>query len=175
CGPELTSEGDVLDTGAAAQGFLLVIDALTKQELPDERVFDLAAACLETLDAGARGNAGAIFHAAVLQLLGILGMAPELEDCVRCRKPLPQTGVGLSIVRGGFECGRCRAPESVAASADTVKVLRFLVRQPLPIAARLRFTPGVHREVLMLTDLFLAAHLDRRLPALGYVREWTRL
>ncbi|MBI4458379.1 DNA repair protein RecO [Candidatus Uhrbacteria bacterium] len=166
---------DDLGTAAAAQGFLLVIDALTKQELPEERIFELAAACLETLDSGARGNAGAIFHAAVLQLLGILGLAPELEHCVRCRNPLPQASASLSIARGGFECGRCRAPESVTVTADAVKVLRFLVRQPLPTAARLRFTPGIHREILMLTDLFLAAHLDRRLPALGYVREWTRL
>lgn len=171
---------DDLDTAAAAQGFLLVIDALTKQELPEERIFELAAACLETLDAGAKGNAGAVFHAAVLQLLGILGLAPELEHCVRCRNTLPRTGLpaaagaSLSIVRGGFECGRCRAPESVAVTADAVKVLRFLVRQPLATAARLRFTHGIHREILMLTDLFLASHLERRLPALGYVREWTR-
>jgi len=53
-----------------------------------------------------------------LKLLGILGLAPHLEQCTLCRAPLPpETDVLFPAALGGVVCDRCTAGRSETAAA----------------------------------------------------------
>ncbi|HSD12623.1 MAG TPA: DNA repair protein RecO, partial [Patescibacteria group bacterium] len=66
---------DSLEKTALAQGVLLTVDAMTKRELPEERVFALLAEWFAALDACAAPESGRrhlLFDAAVARLMDIL-------------------------------------------------------------------------------------------------------
>lgn len=155
-----------------AQAFYLIIDALTKRELPDQRIFGLLAGFLEALEgAAAASPRPVVYDAAALKLLDLLGFGPELGACVRCRRPLEPGMQSLEPLGGGLECAACRGPGSSAFSVEAVKALRFWRAEPLESAARLRLDARVRRETVRAVDLLLGVHHDDRSPAMVLVRE----
>jgi recombinational DNA repair protein (RecF pathway) len=152
---------------------LLTVDAMTKRELPEERVFALLAEWFAALDASpapAPGSRHLLFDAAVARLMDILGFGIDLRACVRCRGALVPDGNSVNVIQGGIECGECRDPAAASISADAIKVLRFLRAEPFDAVSNLRLTGRVRREVGFVTDLMLVTHLEERFSALQYLK-----
>jgi len=164
----------VLPKVAAAQSFLLTVDALTKRELPERRIFSLLQDFLGALEAAADGDGrsagGRIFSAGAIRLLDILGFAPELDACVRCRRELPEEGNCLNVWRGGLECRVCRQPGSQPLAAGAVSGLRRLRLAPLAEAAVCRLSESEENEISAAVERLLTGHIEDRLPALNYLR-----
>lgn len=168
---------------ALAQSFLLVVDALTRRESPDRRVFGLLVDYLAALEASADVSArgGSVFFAsggggedrrpplfdsAVLRLLDILGFGIELDRCVACRGALAGSGNGIDPGRGGAMCPRCRSGVDMPVSLFVISILRQMRDNPFSAVAE-----SVPSEIGGIADLFLAIHLEGRVRALGYLRK----
>lgn len=162
-----------LEKAALAQGFLLAVDAMTKRELPEERVFELLTEWLAALDAcppPEPGRRHVLFDAAIGRLTDLLGFGIDLHACVRCRAALVPDGNAVDVVAGGIVCASCRDPLAASVSADTIKALRYLRGGPLATVPNLRLPLRATREVSFVTDLLLTTHLEDRFGALKYLR-----
>jgi DNA repair protein RecO (recombination protein O) len=157
---------------AVAQSFLLAMDALTKREFPDERLFTLLAEFFQALEAGDEPSAGRnlLFDAGVAKLLEMLGHGLELGVCVGCRQMLVPAGNAMNVLRGGVECLGCKGPMSMDIGADAIKALRFLRTEPFLAASTLRLDDRCRRETAFVTDLLLMSHLEERFSALRYMK-----
>ncbi|HTM68563.1 MAG TPA: DNA repair protein RecO [Candidatus Binatia bacterium] len=164
---------DSLEKTALAQGVLLAVDAMTKRELPEPRIFALLAEWLAALDAGPAPDPGrrhVLFDAAIGKLMDVLGFAIDLKRCVRCRNPLVPEGNAVNVIAGGIECAGCKDPGAASVSPEAIKALRFLRAEPFASAPSLRLPSGVRREVGFITDLMLTTHLEDRFSALHYLK-----
>ncbi len=162
-----------LEKTALAQGVLLTVDAMTKRELPEERVFSLLDGWFAALDGCPAPEAGRrhlLFDAAVARLMDILGFGIDLRVCVRCRRPLVPDGNAVNVIQGGIECAACKDPAAPSVSADAIKALRFLRAEPFDAVPNLRLAGNVRREVAFVTDLLLVTHLEERFSALQYLK-----
>ncbi len=161
-----------LEKTALVQAFLLAVDAMTKRELPEERIFRLIVDFLGAVDASpaSAGGRSPLFDAAVVKLMDVLGFGVDLAACVRCRAPLVPEGNAVDFLAGGIQCGRCRHEVAAPVSADAIKALRFFQRESLPTVPSLQLAPAVRREVAFLADLLLTSHLEERFSALHYLK-----
>ena len=93
-----------------------------------------------------------------MALLVEMGYAPELDECVTCRKKLEPVTNYWSAGAGGVVCANCRVDEAAIRpiSANALKLLRLLLRGRFSDVARVHI------------DLDLALELERAL--VEYVR-----
>jgi DNA repair protein RecO (recombination protein O) len=164
---------DSLSQTSLAQSLLLAVDDLTRRELPEERVFRLLSSFLETL-----GKAGTlepdagemIFAATAIKLLDILGFAPELAACVRCRRSLSSDASFLNAGRGGLECAICRSPHSLPVTVETASALRMMRREELSVVRSLSVGARAARQISLVIECLLSGHLEDRFAALNYLK-----
>lgn len=160
-----------------AHSFLAAVDALTKRELPEDRIFRLAdeflaavAACRSSSAAHA-AHLAQLFDAALWQLFVILGIAPEVDVCVRCRGPLEERRHHFNVIRGGIECPECSdTADGTVISPQTIKALRFFRSATMQGASVLRLPPTIGRELSWLSEILLCEHADDRYGALRFLK-----
>lgn len=161
------------EKAAYTQAFLLTLDSLTKRELPEERIFRLAADALEAFDsprATTRAMVSQAFDAAIAQLLIILGIGPEIDACVRCRRPLEERPHRFHAGRGGVECPRCASSEGSPISAHAIKAIRYYRTTSVKASLLLRLPPNVGGELSRLTETLLSEHIEDRFAALHFLK-----
>ena len=165
-----------LEAMSLSQSFLLAVDALTKRELPDERIFLLIEHFFLAMNHAniPLMRAQIIFSCAMIKVLDLLGFGLEFEVCVHCRRPLDAGLLTMNILHGGVECGEC-AQRSLAPkiSVNAVKAFRFFRKDALSLVVLLRLPESVLREVLFFTELMVTMHVDERFVALKYARAMT--
>lgn len=154
-----------------------IIDALSE---PDFAVPDLFELLCELQAAIGEGVAPAILAPSIdLRLLGVLGLAPELDACARCgtqlgNRPLAGGRARLSTSSGGLVCGRCGVEAAqlgagttsdmqLVASAAELRALRSLRATPLRALRGHPEIAGLRR----LTRPFVEYQLGRRSKALA--------
>ncbi len=138
---------------------LYAAELLDKFTEPREEHFDLYRLLLETLRRIAtRPDFDTPVRFYEMGLLDTLGYRPELEVCVKCRRPLAAVTNSWSAALGGIVCPSCRNEELVARplSPNGVKLLRLLLHGRFSDVARVNVAPE------------LAAELERAM--LEYVR-----
>jgi DNA repair protein RecO (recombination protein O) len=158
---------------AIAQSLLLAVDDMTRRELSEERIFRLLSSFLETLDAAASSRPAAgdmAFAAAAIKLLDILGFAPELSACVRCRRKLTSEASYLNFMRGGLECAACRGQQSMPVTAETASALRLMRRDDLSTVVFLPVSDPAARQISSVVERLLVGHLEERFAALNYLK-----
>lgn len=96
---------DDLEKFAYASYITELLDALTPEEDPAERVFALLAGALSL---GARGRMKLAVRAFEIKLMAELGYQPELHVCLNCREPVQENL--FFTEQGGVLCQRC-APQ----------------------------------------------------------------
>jgi DNA repair protein RecO (recombination protein O) len=164
---------DSLSQTSLAQSLLLAVDDLTRRELPEERVFRLLSSFLETLGRGYAMEPAAgemIFAATAIKLLDILGFAPELAACVRCRRSLSPDASFLNAGRGGLECAVCKSPQSLPVTAETASALRLMRREELSVVRSLPVGTRAARQISSVIECLLSGHLEDRFAALNYLK-----
>lgn len=140
--------------------------------LPDlhanPRLFRLLAACLEYLESAPYDHSDRRFFE--INLLNILGYRPSLDQCARCGGGLsPITGAKYAASASGLLCPQCGGEGWI--SGETVMLLRkSLETGRLGVV---RFSSHQAAEAGRLLDIAIAAHLDRPLKSLGFLREMT--
>ena len=139
---------------------------------PHPASFDLLRDALTALEAAPAGEVRATGLRAVWQLVGSLGFAPSLDDCVHCGAAVPGAGdVAFSTKDGGVMCERCAVPDpGVRLPERARRDLAILVEpaHPLPQLDEPHFL--AHQRLLA---RYIRYHLGEgaELPALDF---WTR-
>ena len=159
-----------LPKAALAQGFLMTVDSLTRQEQPDKRIFALIEEFLGALENSVEcrsvNGRGPLFDAAVLKLLDITGFGPELDHCVNCRS-LIEGGSVINFMKGGFECRSCRLPDSLPLLEETVSRLRRFRSESLAQSA---VEPPPYQATARVIESLLANQVEERYTAMNFMR-----
>jgi DNA repair protein RecO (recombination protein O) len=106
-----------------------------------------------------------------MQLLGYMGYAPELTDCVQCRSEIAQTVNGFSAALGGVICTSCRrAGVGRDLSVNALKVLRLMQHNPYSAVSRLRIDPDLHDELQATMQSYITYILERELRSTHFIK-----
>ncbi len=159
----------------ASLGFTLsLVDAMTKPESADPPLASFvqeAIGTLENLDGDpddhSRFRMWVTWH-----VLGLTGHSPELDHCVHCRKPLPESGTTYSALLGGWLGPECvghdaSAKQSPPEARSTIRQFVHSAWVELPA-----FPPdrSVERAVASMSRAALDHVLERQLPADRFVQ-----
>jgi DNA repair protein RecO (recombination protein O) len=106
-----------------------------------------------------------------LQLLSQLGYQPELYQCLNCRAPLALGRNLFSISGGGVICPNCAQKEQLVCpiSVDAVKVMRFLLKNDLNSAMRLKMSPSLSHEIEQIMRKYIRYLLEREVRSVEFL------
>jgi DNA repair protein RecO (recombination protein O) len=165
-----------------------LVDRFTEERLESAPVFELLRDVLEHIDSlPTAGQAGVVREAAAgsaapvsmelcarnfeVRLLGYLGYAPELHHCIACGQRLAPEGNRFSPEEGGVLCGACSSlrPNVRPLSANAIKALRLMSREPFGIFRRLQLAADVSQEVELVLRSHINHHLEKQLRTSGFL------
>jgi DNA repair protein RecO (recombination protein O) len=103
-----------------------LVNQFAADDVEDYPIFQLLLATLHRLSQG--GNSELVLRYFELQLLGLVGYRPQLEQCVACHQPLKESQNFFCPGAGGIVCADCRPsqPFSYPLSPEAQKTLRLL-------------------------------------------------
>ena len=143
-----------------------LVDRLQPEGAVNPRLYRLLAAFLEHLNRSPAELADRRFFE--VNLLKILGSRPELDRCGSCGSALGEGAEAFLGVAGALRCAACgRGGEVVAPPA------RAQLRLCLATGCfgTVRFAPAEQAQAGALLDAAIAAHLERPLKSLAFLRE----
>jgi DNA repair protein RecO (recombination protein O) len=108
-----------------------------------------------------------------IRLLDLLGFRPELNQCVRCDKPIVAEDQFFDANMGGVLCPRCgpAVPTARPASMPILKFMRHYQRSPFHEASRAEISSGHKRELEGLMNYYLTYILERQLNTTSFLHE----
>jgi len=114
----------------AAGQCLQLVEKITKENHPDDKVYELLENVLSALEQKpSQEKIKIIYPVFVLKLLTLLGYQPELYKCLQCSQEIRPEGNLFSAERGGLICSQCKSgQEGQEASQDIIKLLRVAIR-----------------------------------------------
>ena len=161
--PTLRSD---LDRITAAMAVLEVADQLVQDDHQDERLFDMVANVLTTLN-DSLITPQLVAPAFFLKALVADGAGPVIECCAACGATSPL--VAFAASEGGMLCERCRRGRPV--SREALDLLRQILNGGLR-AVLLGPESAATKEVATLATEAIEQHLDRRLKTLRSAATW---
>lgn len=143
-----------------------LLDALTPEEDPTDTIFPLLAG---TLSLGERGRFPLAVRAFELRLMGELGYAPELYQCLHCRADL-ETQVFFTE-QGGVVCPRCvgHFPGTRTLTNGTWELMKRLQEWELSRLSILHPAPSNIEEMRVLMRKYLDFRLEYPLKSLDFL------
>lgn len=151
---------------------LEVIEKLTKEEVPDEQIWQEMVAVLDELDEQGEWGDSQRFSLLVrmfaLRLLDRMGYKPELHRCVACRVSPLREPLSFSVLQSGVICGNCRDKhrDSQSVSAEAIKMLRAILQLPVAQSMRVLMQPQDAAVVSALIDQLVSVQLQSPLQTL---------
>ena len=106
-----------------------------------------------------------------LQLLHYLGYQPELYHCLNCRTPLVVGNNLFSISGGGVVCINCAKKEQLVRpiSVDAIKVMRFLLKNDINSATRLKVSPDLSHDLEQIIRQYIRYLLEREVKSVEFL------
>ncbi|NLO21428.1 MAG: DNA repair protein RecO [Syntrophomonadaceae bacterium] len=139
-----------------------IMELLDKSLLEKMPFNDLYGHTLQVLDyINQWGINSVIIRHFELQLLLSLGYSPSLEFCINCGSK--ELGA-FNIAAGGAICEGCRnlSDPIYPISAQTLALLRLLLRAKLTTLSRVKATPASLLQLENLLEAYLEYHLERK-------------
>jgi len=144
-----------------------VTDRLLPEAMNNARLYRLLLAYLEHLDAFPVCLDDRRFFE--MNLLNILGYRPAIDVCSLCGRKVADMGEALYLAPSGeLACGSCKGTGRVVSS-DTLRLLAGTLETGR--FGSIRFTDESLDEAGALLDAAIAAHLNRPLASLSFLRE----
>jgi DNA repair protein RecO (recombination protein O) len=131
---------------------------------PSRSVFALLLAAFSLLDLDmAPPLVSCLFE---IRLLGALGLAPHLDNCLGCGRGLKGGSFVFSPARGGLLCVSCAGPApSPPLTAGAIMTMRHILREPLSRLPQLKIGPACLRELEQAIGPYVDYHLEYALRA----------
>jgi len=146
-----------------------LVDQFTAEEVENYPIYRLLQTALLRL-CEAQSNE-LVLRYFELQLLSHLGYQPELHQCLNCRAPLALGRNLFSISGGGVVCPNCVKKEQLGRpiSVDAIKVMRFLLKNDISSASRLKVSLDLSRELEQLMREYIRYLLEREVKSVGFL------
>jgi DNA repair protein RecO (recombination protein O) len=111
-----------------------------------------------------------------VRFMAISGFRPGFDHCNICRIPIERferSTVVFNVRRGGVLCERCAPQESgtLCLSKGTVKLLRWVLNEPLEKVSRLRFSRQAIEESVRMLESFIPYHLGKETKSLKFLKQ----
>ncbi|OGR30285.1 MAG: DNA repair protein RecO [Desulfuromonadales bacterium GWD2_54_10] len=145
-----------------------LVEVITPEGHPLPRLYRLLAAYLDRLETGPAVESDRRFFE--INLLNILGYRPSLDSCSRCDIPFAESGALLQE-NNELICRACTTGGQALASASLRILLACLGTGKF---GQIILPPEICAEVGSLLDNAVAAHADRRLKSLEFLRQVSR-
>jgi len=140
------------------------IDGLTAREQQDDKIWTLLTQTLKSLlgsDPSKLSFIGINSDYFLWNLFDILGYAPQLHNCACCgNKLLPETFFFVPQ-DGGVVCWQCFEKKDLPDEewyeipVSIVKILRFLLNEPLDVAGRLKIQRAEQEQLQNVSEVYL--------------------
>src|SRR3989339_723691 len=151
-----------LPHNAIANYFAEIIDRFTEERHTDKELFMHVLHFSNWLNV--HGANTLVLYAAIIQLFQILRFHVELYRCHSCKQLIGQEGNKFYYALWNVECMNCSShEETTPLSANVIKILRFLSKQPFDAVAQLRVYDAEWKECDTLIRSILHYHLDKDL------------
>ena len=150
---------------AAAGWAIELLDGLSEdgEAVPD--AYAALTAFLRTLNQRS-SEPEPLLSALAIELLDIHGYAPELGRCTVCGRSIEPDAHAFAPRTGGVVCSECSHDNpSLALNVDTLKTLRFIARDGLAGAARLRADPRTRAELRAVLRAYAASVVEREIAS----------
>jgi DNA repair protein RecO (recombination protein O) len=141
-------------------------DALLPEGACNPRLFRLLTSYLEHLERFPAASSDRRFFE--LNLLNVLGYRPALEQCAECAAELGGAFFRPAAAACGLLCSRCGRGGSPVSAATITHLRQSLATGRFGVIS---FTPAGLDEAGRLLDAAIAAHIQRPLNALSFLRE----
>jgi DNA repair protein RecO (recombination protein O) len=144
-------------------------ERVTDERHPMDGLYELAAGSLSEMaieDDPRRASAWFLARA-----LDLLGVAPQLDMCVVCGRPLPPAPAAFLGTAGGLVGLECGAELPFRVSVPAIKVLRVMAVDDVALYRRLKLDDSLLLEVEDVLLDQLEHHLDRRLKSAQFLRQ----
>ena len=138
-----------------------VVDSMIKGEEQDTAIWQLLSAVLEELNASrfTVHDLQLVYYFFFWKLISLLGYEPQLNNCVVCHKKLEPEGLSFYPEEGGIICADCfekdKKEDSVWIGADTVKALRFILKNDWTIIKKMKINKSVFENLKQVSDIYL--------------------
>lgn len=136
---------------------LNLVEELTKENHPEENIYQLILETLKILDEKPKAEKLAMVEGAfILKLLSFLGYRPELQQCLKCKNIIKPVENLFSFEAGGLVCHSCQAGflgEKV--SPEIIKLLRAAVKQSLNDFLKIKVSEQQVRDFNLIVNRFL--------------------
>ncbi|MFQ5431488.1 MAG: DNA repair protein RecO [Nitrospinota bacterium] len=146
-----------------------LIEAGMKEHDPNAAVYDTAESAFEMLASESDiKKLDFIVRFFDLKFLTHIGYCPTLENCVRCRGPLPdRQSAAFDTAKGGLVCPDCRpkSKEAVPISAGAAKFLAKMADTGFDRINRLGVTEKAISEISGVITAFRNSRLQRRIKS----------
>ncbi|HEY9181468.1 MAG TPA: DNA repair protein RecO [Candidatus Baltobacteraceae bacterium] len=156
---------------AAANMIAELIDAFCEPDLAQPEIYALLTAALGAI--GESVDPLALLPRFSMRLLDALGLAPPVDSCIRCGKPLGAHSAWVDAEQGGFACEACRAnwrEVPVLDAADLQNLQAIAAVRGGAVAPAMRAT----RRVAQAIEALVNHHLGRRPKAGVHALEFVR-
>ncbi|MCL5094259.1 MAG: DNA repair protein RecO [Patescibacteria group bacterium] len=139
--------------------FLEIIDKLTFEKEPSEKIYDLLIKGLQLLDSKNIEKPEILKTAFSYNLIKILGHKPKIDSCVKCSIPfnLESKKIGFDLNLGGAVCKSCNElnnKDTLPVSFDSLKVINAFDKCDLKDISRLIMKEKYFREALKIINSF---------------------
>lgn len=142
------------------------IDGLTAREQRDDKIWTLLT---QTLKSFLRSDPSKLSELSVgvnsdyflWNLFDILGYAPQLHNCACCENKLLQETFFFVPQDGGVVCWQCFSKKDLPDGewyeipVSIVKILRFLLKEPLDVAERLKIQRAEQEHLQNVSEVYL--------------------
>jgi DNA repair protein RecO (recombination protein O) len=146
-----------------------LVDQFTPEQVENYPIYRLLQTTLLRL-CEARSNE-IVLRYFELQLLSYLGYQPELYQCLNCKAPLTLAKNFFSISGGGVVCINCANKEQLLRpiSVDAIKVMRFLLKNDISSASRLKVGPDLSYELEQIMRQYIRYLLEREVKSVEFL------
>jgi len=158
-----------LELSSAALYATELVNQFAAEDVEDYPIFQLLLATLKRLSQ--RENSDLVLRYFELQLLGLVGYRPQLEQCVACHTPLKESGNFFCPGAGGIVCADCRPtqPFSYPLSLETQQALRRLQDSDYEAVSGTVLTPELSHQLRVIIRNYIRYLLERDVKSAAWL------
>jgi len=145
-------------------------DVLTEDRQLSFDLFDLL---LSTLYLMERPNdPEKIAHMFELKLMKLLGYEPALDECLRCRKPLPVSDLFFSPSLGGMVCRECGPlpDDAIQIPQAAIEAMRGLLEADAPEVERMEIPDTAMDFIARVMRWYIRYRAEREIKSLDFLQ-----
>jgi len=149
-----------------------ILERVLPEEEGGEDFFPLLHRTLASLDRDE--SPGCHLWIFLLRALGLLGLEPQLDRCIHCRRPLAPAGLfGFSVPLGGPVCGACfgKGTSTHRAHAESLRLMRQWLHDPCTEPGSCTYTGRALREASDLIETFYRHHVAGEFRSLRVLKD----